>query len=873
MPVSGLKMALPDFYAAESGRIRKSFEASGDGPAAAAERSGLVDRLVREIYQATISAQPEAPDHLCLVALGGYGREELFPYSDIDLLFLSDKNVTLEKYRKAIAEFTRALWDAGLRAAQTCHPLDECSTLFRDNLEFNVSLIDQRYLAGGEKLFVELRDTGLPRLMGKEGQTLLNDLIKMTRERHLKHQDTLFHLEPNLKEAPGGLRDLHVARWLAVIAELESKRRWARVEELWPPRYLNPAKQAWQFMAAVRCFLHYQQERDDNRLTYELQERAAASGVGVNIGQMVPVADWMRTYFRHARSVDRLVEEIIDETQPSRLALYSLYQDWKSRVSNIDFSVVRGRVYLRLPAAARDMSYLMRLFEFVARHGLELSRDAERGAKEAIVGIPNDIRQYPDFWPAFCRVLSQPHAASALRAMHCLGWLDLLFPEFRAIDSLVIRDFYHRYTVDEHSFMAIQNLYALRQAEGEWESKFREILSELEEPQLLVFSLLFHDVGKGMAVSKHVDGSLTAVEQVFGRLSAKPEEEETVRFLIRNHLEMSTAFLHRDIFDPTTLHRMAELVGSQDRLRMLCLLTYCDIKSVNPEALTPWKSEMLWRLYASTSNGLARNLDGERIHRQEPAPASAGLAASLDGAEMIPEELNGFLEGFPKRYLRTHTYEEIVHHQRMAEELPQNPIRVILRNHGHYWNLTVMTHDRPYLFALLTGTLAAWGMNIIAADAFANRAGTILDTFRFVDLFHTLDLNPPEQDRLRKTIIDVLTGVQSLPELIRGRMRSGDPTRPKLRVPSEIRFDDTSSSHSTLLELVAQDRPGLLYRVSSLLSDHGCNIEVALIETQGEKAIDVFYLRSEKRKLDEAKKQALQQSLLNALAEDRLGKD
>ncbi len=865
---SSLKLDVRDFYALESARIRKAFEASGDGPAAVADRSAMVDRLVKDLYRTTISAHRAPPEKLCLVALGGYGRQELFPYSDIDLLFLSDRNVTIERHRKAIAEFTRSLWDAGLRAAQTCHTLDECSSIFHDNLEFNVALIDQRYLAGSEELFWQLRNTNLPRLMAREGQTLVMDLIKLTRERHLKYQDTLFHLEPNLKEAPGGLRDLHVAQWLAVISELESKRRWTRVDELWPPRYLNSSKQAWRFLSAVRCFLHYHQERDDNRLTYELQEKAAGAGVGVNIGQMVPVADWMRTYFRHAREVDRLAGEVIDETQPSRLALYSLYQDWRSRVSNIDFSVVRGKVYLRLPAGARDLAYLLRLFEFVARHGLELSRDAERGVKEAILGISNDIGQYPNFWPEFCRILALPHASLALRSIHRLGWLDLLFPEFRVIDSLVIRDFYHRYVVDEHSLMTIQNLYALRQSEGEWDVKYREILSELGQPQLLVFALLFHDVGKGMATESHVQGSLAAVEQIFNRLSAKPAEEETVRFLIRNHLEMSKAFLHRDIFDPTTVHRMADLVGSMDRLRMLCLMTYCDIKSVNPEALTPWKAEMLWRLYVSTSNALARSLDSERIGGEQSVPASGGSAPSLDGTKVIPEELSKFLEGFPKRYLRTHTYEEIAHHRRMAAELPQNPIRAVLQDRGHYWELTVMTHDRPFLFASLTGTLTAWGMNIIAAEAFANRSGVILDTIRFVDLFHTLVLNPPEQDRLRKVIIDVLTGVQSLSELLRGRMRSGDTARPKLKVSTEIRFDDDSSSHCTLLELVAQDRPGLLYRVSALLSELGCNIEVALIETQGEKAIDVFYLQNEKHKLDEDLKETIQEALHSALGEE-----
>jgi [protein-PII] uridylyltransferase len=235
------------------------------------------------------------------------------------------------------------------------------------------------------------------------------------------------------------------------------------------------------------------------------------------------------------------------------------------------------------------------------------------------------------------------------------------------------------------------------------------------------------------------------------------------------------------------------------------------------------------------------------------------------GLDQNAKTLNQFLEGFPRRYLRTRAPEEIALHHRMAEDLRVAPIQTDLHNRRHSWELTVLTHDRPYLFASLAGVLTAWGMNIIAADAFANRLGVVLDTFRFVDLFRTLELNPSEQDRMRQTIAEVLSGGKSLEKLMQGRVRSKASVPQKLRVPTQLRFDDEPSMHSTLLELVAEDRPGLLYQVSSLLSDHGCNIEVALIETQGQRAIDVFYLTSGGRKLDEARKQAIAEALHKTL--------
>jgi [protein-PII] uridylyltransferase len=865
MSSSPLKASLQEYCSVEFDRIRAEFETTGDGQSAALARAHVIDRVIQELHQAHIASRTNTPDDLCVVALGGYGRQELFPHSDVDLLFVSSRSSTLAQFREPIGQFVRSLWDLRLRASQTCRTMDDCSVLHRDNLEFNVAMVDLRYVAGSETLFSELHDTRMPRLLSKDGKTLLNDLIEMTRQRHHKHWDTIFHLEPNIKEVPGGFRDFHVVRWLSLISELESGGQWKSSADLFPARSAEAASQAFQFLAATRCFLHYRQERDDNRLSYELQEKAAGRGIGVSFGRKIKPADWMRAYFRHARTVKRLISETMEEVQPGRLALYNMYRDWRSRVSNLDFSAVRGKIFLKLPPEARDLAYLMRLFEFIARHGLEMSREAELWAEQSLSGGLGGIQNYPDFWQQFCRILSLPHAIDAIRAMHRLGWLEEFFPELRAIDALVIRDFYHRYTVDEHSLLTIQNVCALRSSENEWERKFGEILSELEEPHLLLFSLLFHDVGKGMPVENHVDGSLEAVEQVFARMQVKKEDRQTIRFLIRRHLEMSVSFQHRDIFDPATVHHLMEIVGSHNRLKMLSLLTFADIKSVNPEALTPWKAEMLWTLYAATSNGLARSLDSDRILSAEEAISDENGAASAEINGQLPPGAGKFLEGLPKRYLRIHTAEEVEIHHRMAEGLSRNPVQTLLKNRDHYWELTVLTQDRPRLFASLTGALTAWGMNIVGAEAFANSAGTILDTFRFVDLFHTLDLNPAEQDRLQQTIHDILTGRKSVEELMRGRVRKESHSAAGPKIPTRIRFDDTSSSHSTLLELTTHDHPGLLFQISSLLSEHRCNIEVAAIDTQGRKVIDVFYLTVDGSKLRSEDKQAVADALLTAL--------
>ncbi len=850
-----------DAYQTESESIQERFERSHNGQAAIRERSNLTDSLIGELWN---QFPPGSPDRICIAALGGYGRRALFPCSDVDVLFLHESALSEDAQKRVIPRISQALWDLHLRVSPTTRSLAECGKLYRDNLEFNISLLDCRYLCGDAELFERLRSQVIPKMVAREALELQQRLIDLTSARHSKYGHTIFHLEPNIKDCPGGLRDYQVANWLSLISQLEKTGVWPAPESLLPEAFRAECGAALDFLSAVRCFLHYRQGRDLNQLSYELQSEAAAAGIGLPEAAPVAAAAWMRTYFRHVRSIYRLTV-LFDEVPPSRSGLYRLFENRKSRLSNADFSVVEGRVFLRQLSSVQDPSLLLGLFEFVGRHGLKLTSETERCVEASLPKLRQWAQDSPEVWAYFRRILVSPHAGDALRAMHRLGVLVVLFPEFKAVDSLVIRDYYHRYTVDEHSLVAIENIHALRTPDGELERRFRDILDGLERPDLLFLALLLHDVGKGMPAEDHVTGSLQASASALERLGLEPVDREAVVFLIANHLRMSSTTMRQDIFDPKVVAEFSECVGTTERLKMLTLLTYTDIKSVNPEALTPWKAELLWQFYAAAFNHLSRSVDDQRLtvsisnsERIKEVVAAAG--------ETDAKHITSFLEGFPKRYLLMHTSSEIVAHCRMYDRLKQKddePQIDILRRDG-YFELVLLTLDCPGLFSHVVGTLSSWGMNILKAEAFSNKAGVVLDTLRFSDRFRTLELNPSEIDRLKRKLAEAVSGEIDVVELMETKFKPGAQS-PKITVEPSVQIDNDCSQHSTLIEIIAQDRPGLLYDISSAMAELGCNIEVAIIDTQGQTATDVFHVTCAGAKLDLRHQQKMQTALRSQL--------
>jgi [protein-PII] uridylyltransferase len=818
---------------AARGELQEAAERGLGGRAALGRYAERVDVLLRQLF----TAAPAAGQPVALLALGGYGRRELCLHSDIDLLILFESDVTAAD-ETFVARLLHPLWDLGVAVGHQVRELVDFAELEADNPEFLLALLDARLIAGDRRIFDRFGQAfHRPHLHAQ----ILAMLLRLVEERHQRFNDTLYQLEPDIKEAPGALRDLTAARTIAGLTDPSLLGRG--------PVDAPRLDEAADYLLRIRLILHLETRRNHNVLTHELQERTAERLGFPGTAPYQRVERMMSEYFRHARIVTQSLE-------------------WARKAAPTPVGPNLGRSangirFIDTARASQEPESWLQAFQAavdeqceVSEYGLSVMR--QHTHKYA----PEDFFPTPAARAALMRFLTpRPGLYARLSELHDAGVLGQMFPEFQAISWRVVRDFYHKYTVDEHTLLTIRNLERLTIPTDTPRDRFSALLRELEKPELLVLSLLFHDVGKWRD-DDHATESVRMAHQMLERLQLPADAREMVDFLIRHHLRMSRVAFHRDTEDPEIVKEFAALVGLEERLKMLCLITLVDIEAVGPDTLTAWKEELLWRLYVDTYNELTLGYGDQLIDRHQ-AELSELLARRP--ADISEAEIGRFLEGFPRRYLRLASSEAVYGHVRLSRNIGPEEVHISLERRESAWELTVVTLDKPFLFSNICGVLSSFGMDILRGHAMTNPNSLVLDLVQFTDTERFFDLNPDGRDQFCEVLEEVLAGRAEVQQRLRRREQSPLHRRPMRARPPIVHADQQASSRYTVIEINAEDSLGLLYRISRVISQTGYDVHLVLISTEGHRAIDVFHITHAGGKLPEPAARQLETDLQRML--------
>ena len=804
-----------------------------------ARYTARIDTLVQQLAEA---ASATTPSTLCVCAIGGFGRRSLSLHSDIDLLILFESPLTPADER-FVSVLLQPLWDLGLTVGQHIRDLSELDELDTGNPEFLLSLLDTRFLSGAPEFFQRF-EARLRAIREQHGRRVLNLLLKLIDERYEQFSGTVYQLEPDVKSSPGGLRDIVAARHLRA---LEPGAFDADVE-----RVARPLQDAEDFLQRVRSLLHLETGRDVNVLSHDLQEKVAdAFGADGRQAQQ-RVEALMGEYFRHARAASRAL------ARTRRIAVPSQARNVSRHVGRHFEITADGVRFLDLTRAATQPALWLELFRIALSNGCAVSEQALTCIEENVDQYTSDDFLATDGDRQLVRSMLYPRPGlyARLSEMHDCGLLDRVFPEFSRIRGRVIRDFHHKYTVDEHTLLTILNIESLWSPDIQGRQRFSSILQEIHAPELLTLALLYHDVGKWRD-TEHAQESVHLAQSMLDRLELPIDARRTVEFLIRNHLLMSQFAFRRDLDDPHVVKQFADLVGAEERLKMLCLMTLADVGAVSPETLTPWKEDLLWRLYVHSYNRLTLGYADDLLQKDP-----AGLAVVVAGRpeDIAEHELTHFLKGLPRRYLTLFGLASIYRHVRLARGIDKDEVHTLLERHDDVWELTIVTFDKPYLFSNVCGVLAYYGMDIHRGQAMTTPDGLVLDVFQFTDEEGFLRLNATAPADICQMLEKAVAGSVDVPNLLRGKEGSVIYRRRRQGAPS-VRFDNEHSRKYTVLELVADDAPGLLYRVSRVISTCGCDVDLVLIATEGKKAVDVLHITRSGKKLSESEQTSLREEL------------
>jgi len=815
--------------------------------------SDLMDRLIRRLFllseELYFGAGGEGQSELCVVAVGGYARREMSIHSDVDILFLHRDRMS--DHIQAVAERMQLwLWDAQVMVGGATRTLQETLSLATQDATVATAVLAPRHLAGSGVLFHQFNKLLSAKLVPKP-ERFLSEQVVVLQERHAEFGDTLYLLQPNVKEGAGGLRDYHASYWAMQASESSTRGKddflhLGLLTEEEAELYFD----ALDFLWWVRNELHLIVGRKHDQLSFELQEQIAERlGHRDAEGLELPVERFMGDYYRHARNISNYSSLVIEQCL-ARVRRAPL----RRRVKTVEegLRIANGQLEIPHVQQLRDAPVLLlRAFAIAQDHDVPLTRKALRLIRENLHLIDDAFRSSPEAVEVFLRVLrSKRRVTRSLIAMNEVGLLGRFMPEWDHIVCRWQHVMYHTYTVDVHSVFLVEELRRLWKGDYEKElPALTELLRSVEDDLTVVYlGCLFHDIGKGLGGDHSPKGAVRA-RVCMERMGFDAETIERVVFLVDQHLIMSHLAQRRDLSDPRLIHDFARLVGDRTNLRNLYLVTIADIRASSKQAWSEWKGRLLAELFEKTAefleSGAADTQAALEVIERRVETRVESATAELRKQGLHEEQIQGFFEMMPRRYFIAHSPSQIARHAAVVLALEEGEVlsTAVRSFRGGFSELIVCTHDVHGLFSNVAGVITAHHMNILGAHVYTTRAGLALEVYR---------LNTPEGgegehsitwEELRRSLEQSLSEQVDVDELLRRRgLVLGREGRPS-GTPASVSISNEESDFYTIADVAADDRLGLLHDLTRVIAEHDFEIYISKAGFVLDQVTDTFYLK------------------------------
>lgn len=793
-----------------------------DGIAITRQLTRIVDGILEEDFASAFPLPPgeegSRQKGLVLVAVGGYGRGEIAPYSDIDIMLLG--RVRSEAITGSAQSVLYRFWDRGLNISHCFRTLKESIDDAMADLQTRTSLIESRYLAGDREVFDAFKRDMYPGILYKRKREFVGALLREIDKRHKMYGDSVYLLEPNIKEGRGGLRDIHSLSWLARVV-LHSNGEGDQERLLTPPEYRRFTK-AFDFLLRARLCLHTVSRRRNDTLSFEFQKPVAERAGFRNTKRFLAEEIMMRLFYRNARFIMDALEKVmkmsgwhyVGSRIPSPFSL--------KRISP-DFSLANNEIIAMDKGLFRNPDSIFEAFSLFARTGKKFSEQVREKIRSRFLFINKKTRSSRKSVAYFFEILRSDRVYDTLREMQDTGILDRFLPEFGRVRHLVISEPYHRYTVDEHTLIALRSLELLKQTR---EAKLRYLSDIMKgvRKEILFLAVLLHDIGKGVS-RKHEEAGYMMLKGILERFGVESSDRNRIEFLVKNHIYLSKLVMTRDADDPETIAQLAERVENEENLNALYLMTYADMSAVNPHFWTEWKAYLFHDVYLKTKE----HLRGSR----------GRYFRSTD------RRLKEFVGNMPDRYLISSTDETIHADYLLAERARAEQVALSLQEHpDSIAEITIATANMPGLFSRIVGVVSRSGLNILRARLYTGQTGMVVDKI-VVSNWREVWWQGMEEQVKEDLKEAILTMAETPP--FQGRRPRPAPDR---RFESFIEIDNETSRDTTIIELLLPDRLGLLYDIATCFYGHSVDIISAIINTEDGVAQDVFYVQHRGKKLE-----------------------